>query len=114
MGLGEVQQQVRTIATCYCHVSKPTISFERDLEKQLNGSTEFITNNIQSLTDALAKLRSELAALRDTVEAPKPEPKGVEIDLSDLNPRPGFVPSWRDPPNLPPSFKFNDIMQTVD
>jgi hypothetical protein len=25
MGLGEVQQQVRTIATCYCHVSKPTI-----------------------------------------------------------------------------------------
>jgi predicted nucleic acid-binding Zn-ribbon protein len=121
-GLGELKTQVYAIASAYGRVHAPVISFERDLEKQLNGSTILITNNFKTIFDTLAELQKELAKLQETEAAPVETriettttiENKVDIDISDLNPRPAFAASWRDPPNLPEIVKFSNVKDAIE
>jgi hypothetical protein len=108
----ELQDQVRSIAIAYGEVSGNVISFERDLHKQLSSSTTFITQHFRSISDTLSKLGHEVAHLREA--GPQQKLDAKRFDISDLRPRPQFLASWRDPPDLPPIFKFQDIRDLVD
>lgn len=107
-------EAVKCLATAYGGLSKTAAPLDNNLMKVLNGSTNQVVNNFKIIFDALTQFKGDLGMLMDKVNNYKEPTAGVTIDLSDINPRPGYVASWRDNPELPQITKFDNINEAVD
>jgi hypothetical protein len=103
---------VQSIANGYGRINSSVIPLDKGMEKPLNAVADSINSNFKAIFDALAKNQNDIAELLRAAAEEKPVPT-LEIDLSNLNPKPPVTRSWQDPPNLPEIAKFETVNDAV-
>ena len=112
--LGELQNHVLTIATCYGGVGKVKPYLNDNLSKNLNVSTNLINNNFQSIFNSLKGVKGDIQkCLEEIKNGNKIQNDNINIDISNYDPKPEYQANWREPPDLPKIYKFDSIVDEV-
>lgn len=112
------REAVQHVASAISLFNNTSAKLDNNLFDTLKKSVTSVTNNIQTLFDAISQMKDVVQAqtvIRSEPVTVNHESSGSnDFDISSIHPYPSMVAHWRDPPELPLIHPFLNIGEVVD